>query len=469
MMFFIVSALLILVSFLGLNILSARFIEADNLLNLHVVQFVFLYIISCIIYFVYIVRLKKYKPNIKHLVVWIFIVGIAARLLMIFSVPILEVDYHRYLWDGAVTASGNNPYEYSPLEIIDISNKDGLPKKLKELSVNNLSTLEKINHPELKTSYPPVTQAVFAISNLIRPFSLTAWKFILLIVDIITFFLIYLVLKKLKIPESNLTIYWWNPLLIKEVFNSGHMDIIVFPFLIGCFLLYLSKKYVYSFTLLSAAVGAKLWPVLFFPVLIRNFISDWKRLLKYLSIFSVLTLLILSPLIIPFFDEGSGLEAYTRSWQNNDSFFRIILAATEFVLPLIGYHPGHGQFVSRILVGCSIVLVVLYFTKNKTINNLDYIKTALVITSVAFFLSPAQFPWYCLWMLPFLTIIPYKPLLLLTALMPLYYLIYYFEPRGQYEFYYQYIVWLEYLPVLGWIFHDLINNGYFKARGLNTN
>jgi len=468
-MSFIISGLIILVSIFSLNLISIKFSEQQSLLSQPVIEFVFIYISACFIYFVYIVRIKKYKPNKKNLLFWIFIVGIIARVIMIFSTPILEVDYHRYLWDGAVTANGYNPYEYSPQEFIKGKSNEKLPERLRELSINNLETLEKINHPQLKSSYPPVTQAVFAFSNLIKPFSLITWKVVLLIVDIITFFLIYLVLKKLKIPESNLIIYWWNPLLIKEVFNSGHTDIIVFPFLIGCFLLYLSNKYTYSFTALSAAVGVKLWPVLLFPILIRKFIPDWKKSLQYISAFSILTFLILLPLIISFSDQGSGIEAYSRSWQNNDSLFRLILAVSEFVLPFIGYHPGHGQFISRIVVGCIVVFAILYFTKSKAKDSLDYFKTALIIISFTFFLSPAQFPWYCLWMLPFLTIIPYKPLLLLTALMPLYYLRYYFEPRGQYEFYYQYIVWLEYLPVLAWILYDLIKSRHFKAARLIAN
>ena len=36
--------------------------------------------------------------------------GLAARLILFSSEPILEDDYQRYLWDGAVTASGLNPY-----------------------------------------------------------------------------------------------------------------------------------------------------------------------------------------------------------------------------------------------------------------------------------------------------------------------------------------------------------------------
>ena len=454
-MTFIIFALIILVSIFGLNLISGQFSEEYKLLNQPVIEFVSLYIFACLVYFFYIARLKKHEPNIANLLICIFAVGIIARVIMIFSAPILEVDYNRYLWDGAVTANGYNPYMYSPQELLKADNN--LPEELKDLSSKNHEIVERINHPELNTSYPPVTQAMFAVSNLIKPFSLTAWKFVLLIIDIITFFLIYLVLKRLKLPQSNLIIYWWNPLLIKEVFNSGHMDIIVFPFLLACFLLYLSKKYVFSFTALSAAVGAKLWPVLLFPVLIRKFISDWKKFLKYFSIFSVLTFIILLPLIISYFDRGSGIEAYSRSWQNNDSIFRIVLAASEFILPLLGYHLGHGQFISRIAVACLIVLLVLCFSKNKAKDNLDYFKTALIIISLTFFLSPTQFLWYYLWTLTFLVFIPYKPLLLLSVLMPLYYLRYYFEPRGQYQSYYQYIVWLEYLPVLGWIGYDLIN------------
>ncbi len=464
-MFFIISGLLIIAIVLGLNLISRQFLNGNNVLDQPVIAFVITYISACIIYFFFLLRLKKSRPNIKNLFLWIFIVGIIARVLMIFSAPILEVDYHRYLWDGAVTANGYNPYSYSPKELLEGNNN--LPQELRDLSSNNPKIVERINHPQLKTSYPPVTQGVFAISNLIKPFSLTTWKFILLFIDVITFIMIYLLLKKLKLPESNLIIYWWNPLLIKEVFNSGHMDIIVFPILTGCFLLYLSKKYAFSFTALSAAVGAKLWPVLLFPVLIRIFISDWKKFLQYFFTFSVLTFIILLPLIISYFDQGSGIESYSRSWQNNDSIFRIILAVSEFILSLIGYHPGHGQFISRVAVACLIVLLVLYFSKNKTKNNLDYFKTSLVIISLTFFLSPAQFPWYYLWILPFLTIVPYKPLLLLSVLMSLYYLRYYFEPRGHYEFYYRYIVWLEYLPVIGWILYDLVKKRYMD-RGVLT-
>jgi hypothetical protein len=37
-------------------------------------------------------------------------------------------------------------------------------------------------------------------------------------------------------------VYWWNPLLVKETFNSGHLDVIAFPFVLEALLLNLRKK-----------------------------------------------------------------------------------------------------------------------------------------------------------------------------------------------------------------------------------
>jgi len=108
-MSFIISGLIILVSIISLNLISPYFLEEKNLISQPVIEFVLLYISACLIYFVFVVRIKRYRVKIRHLLVWIFIVGIIARLIMVISTPILEVDFYRYLWDGAVTANGYNP------------------------------------------------------------------------------------------------------------------------------------------------------------------------------------------------------------------------------------------------------------------------------------------------------------------------------------------------------------------------
>jgi hypothetical protein len=72
----------------------------------------------------------------------------------------------------------------------------------------------------------------------------------------------------------------------------------------------------------------------------------------------------------------------------------------------------------------------------------------LVITAL-YLLSPTQFPWYYLWILPILAIHPRSSLLLLTALLPLYYLRYYFVAKGMVHVHDHFIVWLEFAPVWG--------------------
>ena len=71
-------------------------------------------------------------------------------------------------------------------------------------------------------------------------------------------------------------------------------------------------------------------------------------------------------------------------------------------------------------------------------------------------LSPTQFPWYAMWLLPLLAVTPRRSILLLYVTLPLYYLWYYYEPRGKVEFFDNVIVWVEFLPVWVWILWDTL-------------
>jgi len=60
-------------------------------------------------------------PLFKHLkkplgkTLWAFVfLGIVFRAMFLGSTPIYEDDWNRYLWDGAVTAQGINPYTFPP-------------------------------------------------------------------------------------------------------------------------------------------------------------------------------------------------------------------------------------------------------------------------------------------------------------------------------------------------------------------
>ncbi len=50
----------------------------------------------------------------RYVLVTALLLGGVSRLALLFSTPILETDFYRYLWDGAVTATGHDPYRISP-------------------------------------------------------------------------------------------------------------------------------------------------------------------------------------------------------------------------------------------------------------------------------------------------------------------------------------------------------------------
>ncbi len=394
----------------------------------------------------------------KNQLIWVIGIGIILRVLMLFSAPILEDDYLRYLWDGAVTANGINPYMYSPEEVLGGT---GIPTELSELAEESGEIIHGINHPEVRTIYPPIAQAFFALSYWLDSWSLISWKLILIVFDLATLSLIFNALGILKLPSSYLIIYWWNPLLLKEIFNSAHLDVLVFPFVLSAIIMASQNRYIRSTVTLIIGMGIKLWPVFLLPILLRPIISKPKELLPALVVAAISIGILFLPIYLSGLDNSSGFIAYGQSWQNNDSAFRILIYISELSLDLLHYETFHKYTVARFLVIALIAIWIAYITLGKTFKNEDLFKKSLLIIAFVFLISPTQFPWYYTWLIPFLAIKPRFSLLLLTALLPMYYLRYYFEPRGEIEIFTNLIVWVEFVPV--WI---LLIWEWRKNRGL---
>ncbi len=163
----------------------------------------------------------------------IFVAGLASRIICCLGEPILEDDYQRYLWDGAVTASGHNPYRYAPSDVV----RGGTSHSLADIADQSGIVLQRIGHGELTTIYPPIAQSAFAAAYLVAPFSLGAWRVVLLVADLATFLLLMRLLTKMGRSQLWVSVYWWNPLVIKHVFNAAHMDALLLPPLLSAVLL----------------------------------------------------------------------------------------------------------------------------------------------------------------------------------------------------------------------------------------
>ncbi len=387
-------------------------------------------------------------PDSTRVLVLVLAFGAAMRLVLLFSAPILENDFYRYLWDGAVTAQGVNPYGYAPAEVLaGPASPEPVPPVLARLAKEADAVLPRINHPHLKTIYPPVSQLAFAVAYWLAPFSLTAWRLVLLGFDLATLALLAALLRTLNLPLLFLAIYWWNPLFLKEVVNSGHLDVVALPLALGAVLLSLRGRPLTALVPLAAGIGAKLWPLVLVPVLLRPLFSEPRRLVLGIFLLGAMVGLLFLPMLTAGGGESAGWWAYARQWEMNDALFKVLNWGVLAGLNVVGPYSQAAPMVTRLVVVGLLVAFIIWQVRQPLGDGRDVSERCLLILAALFLLSPTQFPWYYVMLIPFLTLRPRWSLLLLTMLLPLYYLRFVFLARGQAAIFDYGIVWLEFLPV----------------------
>jgi alpha-1,6-mannosyltransferase len=379
-----------------------------------------------------------------RLLVLVLFAGLAARLTLFGSEPILEDDYNRYLWDGAVTASGQNPYAHSPLAV-----RNGqVPSELAALATQSGDIFQRINHKSLTTIYPPVAQAAFATANAITPWSLMAWRGVLLVCDIGTFLLLIRLLDAVGRPRLWVALYWLNPVVLKEIFNSAHMEGILLPFVLLALLLTVKRRPLWATASLGVAAGVKFWPIILAPLVLRSFWGHPFRLAVGTAILGSLMALWLAPMLLDSVGKTTGLVAYVDRWQTNSALFPVIEGSVSTFQDWIGPTKFAPGLVARGLIAAILVGLAFALAYRPIHEAHDLVARSAAIVATLVLLSPAQFPWYTVWMAPFLAFHAYPAFLLLSALIPIYYTLFHFVARNQGALFNDYVVWMIWAPVL---------------------
>jgi hypothetical protein len=259
--------------------------------------------------------------------------------------------------------------------------------------------------------------------------------------DLVIAMLLLALLRGRATAAWQFAIYWLNPLLIKEVFNSGHMELVVISTLGATLLAMMFRRGLLASCMLGLAVGAKIWPILWAPLLLRHVGGSLKRRLSVAAVLIATTVLILMPLLASRLDSTSGLAAYTERWQMNDSAFMVIHETAKLL-----FEP-HAQGIARTIVGLIVVGVLIVGLRSNRVSSDWLITSALAVTSALFLLSPTQFPWYFLWLLPLLALRPMPSLLALTVTLPMYYLRFPLKAMGYAAWFDYGLIWIEFGPI----------------------
>ncbi len=308
--------------------------------------------------------------------------GLAFRATLFPETPFLSDDYVRYLWDGIVQLDGLNPYRHAPADPALAGIDDALRAR--------------VNHPEVRTIYPPLAQLVFLAAAKISAGNVLILKAAWMACDLGIAVLLYR-LAPVRRRLSMWMLYWWSPLVVVEVYWNAHLDLLGVGFVVV--LLTLARQISITSTRIGAAIAAasliKYFAVAFLPSAIRS-----GRSLRVAAGFG----LAIALLSAPYTSSGvanmfEGLLTYAQHWRFHAGLYR----ALEWAL------------VSPTLAKAMASAVVLLVVGNSVRNRWSIERTVFWITGATLMLSPTVHPWYLLWMVPLLTVRPNRGWTYLTG------------------------------------------------------
>lgn len=414
---------------------------------------------------------------------WVVAAGFAARLAMLYSSPIQEIDYARYLWDGASIVHGVSPFEFAPDEIspgddaVSYSERQlgdlETLRTLRMASAESERTQARVHHRSVRTIYPPLAQGVFALSYLVAPWSLTALRAIFLLFELAATLLLLDTLRRLGLSVMRALVYAWSPLAIKELANSPHLDCIaVFCIALAAWA-WVAGHGKTVFVALGLGVLAKTWPAILVPAAL---VAVWRRTgfaqaFWGLLLFSFTVSFGYAPFVV--WSGGRVFEghvAFATEWAINGSLYPLshwlaglsVGGETQWTVGEAAF-PAAALLARGVcaVVGAAIVLATALWPEREA-SPKSLLGRWLAVTAALFLLAPTGNPWYATWLLPLMCVFPLRGLVLLTALLPLHYLHFFFEYQESWytpdeaKGAFTKVQWVEYLPVYLLLVLDLV-------------
>src|SRR5271157_1523212 len=324
-------------------------------------------------------------PGFPRRVVVIGLVLAAAWHILFLRLPAgLDDDIHRYVWDGRLQRLGYNPYLAIP----------------SDPAVQGLHTPETrtLNNPDLPSPYPAGAQLFFRAVTAIHE-SIFALKVAFVVCDLAIVFVLLDILRRSGQGAHWVLAYAWNPLLAIEVAGSGHIDIV------GVLLLLVSvaalgrRWRAVAAVAFGLAVAVKFLPIVLLPLY-------WRRVRMRDA---ALAAAVVGLLYLPFLNHGripiGSLGTYVQSFRFNDPVF----AALERV--------ASPQVVVGLAAFVGVLVAIWVRTKFPTWSP-DAFAWPMAASLLC---APVVYPWYLLWLLPFVRSVATLPIIIWTvSIIPTY-------------------------------------------------
>jgi len=299
--------------------------------------------------------------------------------------PGLDDDIHRYVWDGRMQRLGYNPYIVVPSD--------------PALAGLHTSETRTLNNPEVPSPYPAGAQLFFRAVTSIHE-STFALKVAFVVCDLAIVFVLLDILRRSRQGAHWVLAYAWNPLLAAEVAGSGHIDIVGVLLLLVSVAALARRWRAVAAVALGLAVSVKFLPIVLLPLY-------WRRVRMRDA---ALAAAVVGLLYVPFLNHDripiGSLGTYVQRFRFNDPVFATLerVAAPQVVAGL------------AVLVG---FLTAIWMRKKSAEGSSDAFAWPMAASLLC---APVVYPWYMLWLLPFIRSASTVPIMVWTlSIVPTYY------------------------------------------------
>jgi len=317
-------------------------------------------------------------------------VALVARALIAFDAPSLSDDAYRFVWDGRVQAEGINPYAYAPA--------DGRLHDLRDFPV-----FTRVNRPYTRTGYPPANEVLFFAVNRVAGEGIGRVKLALLALEALAVALLLALLGRTGRSHGRVALYAWHPLAIVEVASSAHLEPLVLAAVLASLLAWDRGHALRAGAALGAGVLTKFVPILIAPFMLRRLGARFAAAAAFTCV----------ALFAPY--AGAGTDALgSVGAYGNERFgagpFRWLTEAG------VGAGPARALLLAALVAG---VALSAWRPPTDLVGACRY--TALLLAGSMLASNQVQ-PWYLLWVLPLLCVVPIPGLAWAAATAPLLYL-----------------------------------------------
>jgi hypothetical protein len=279
--------------------------------------------------------------------------------------PGADDDVHRYVWDGRLQRLGYNPYLVVP--------SDPAAKNLHTAQTRTL------NNPDLPSPYPPGAELFFRAVTAIHE-SVSALKVAFVMCEFGLAFVLLDVLRTSKRGAHLVLVFLWNPLLAVEVAGSGHVDIVGTLLLVISIAALARRWRSIAALMLALSIAVKFLPIVLLPLYCKRIrMRD-----------AALAAAVFALLYVPFLNHGhvpiGSLNTYVQTFRFNGPVFSML---ARFAPP---------QLLAGLAVLAGLV-TASWLRRAAPECSPDIFAWPMAATLLC---APVVFPWYLLWLLPFL-------------------------------------------------------------------